>query len=715
MVHVLFSFGIVATVLVPSSAANFHRNATATYYSAAAARSNQCKLRNGGSDVKGATFVDFEAHGSWIEFAIDEPTNVVELVVSYSAGKSDYPVDVMIDGKLIDTLKMNKTKDWMTWSRESIVIPTMSGRHTIRLTAGLSRGPCIDWIALRSQQLGLSPTSSGPYDIPTVPPPQLFHPTSAVASTVRTLATSMKGRVPAPTRRTGVQPSSPPTTSVPTLNRSGFPTMGPTRGSTLQPTYKPTLGPTRSPTRQPTPRLTPRPTTGPTRQPTRKPSPGPTRSPTRQPTSKPTPGPTPRPTHQPTSKPTPGRTPGPTRRPTALSTLAPVARSFPFSVVLSSSASMTIGRVVSSPSGQYQFGLYQNGDLQLVRSSNNEVIWRAGMNDAANCFMQSDGNMVTKRTDKQVNWQSHTGNNPGAVLILDDGGQVAIVSRSSALWLAGQPRGQYSGPSSANLVFPVRGAFYYPWYPETWSVNGKPVFYRPTLGKYSIGYPAVQAAHVGALDYAHVDLAIASWWGPDQQLERARITNLLDKSRGTNVKWAVYHEQELFTNPSVAQIRADLDYLKKWYAWHDAWSHIDGRPVIFVYNEGACEVASRWKSASNGEWYVVLKLFVGHQDCPVQPDHWHQYGPAAAVVSKPGYSFTVSPGFWRADKDSPTLARLSEQSWRDNVLKMVNSQEDWQLITTFNEWGEGTAVESAQEWASTSGLGFYLDALNDIH
>ena len=265
-------------------------------------------------------------------------------------------------------------------------------------------------------------------------------------------------------------------------------------------------------------------------------------------------------------------------------------------------------------------------------------------------------------------------------------------------------------------MFPIRGAFYYPWYPETWSVNGKPVFYRPTLGKYSNGDPAVHAAHVDALDYAHVELAIASWWGPDQQLERARITNLLDNSRGANVKWAVYHEQELFADPTVAQIRANLDYLKKWYAWYDAWGHIDGRSIIFVYNEGGCEVAARWKNASNGEWYVVLKLFVGHQDCPVQPDHWHEYAPAAAVVSKPNCSFAVSPGFWRADKDASTLSRLSKESWRANVAMMVNSNEDWQLITTFNEWGEGTtAVESSQECASASGFGFYLDALHDIY
>jgi hypothetical protein len=30
---------------------------------------------------------------------------------------------------------------------------------------------------------------------------------------------------------------------------------------------------------------------------------------------------------------------------------------------------------------------------------------------------------------------------------------------------------------------------------------------------------------------------------------------------------------------------------------------------------------------------------------------------------------------------------------------MIASQEPWQLITTFNEWGEGTSVELASEWS----------------
>ena len=44
---------------------------------------------------------------------------------------------------------------------------------------------------------------------------------------------------------------------------------------------------------------------------------------------------------------------------------------------------------------------------------------------------------------------------------------------------------------------------------------------------------------------------------------------------------------------------------------------------------------------------------------------------------------------------------------------MVASGEPWQLVTTFNEWGEGTSVESAVEWASASGYGQYMDVLHN--
>ena len=39
-----------------------------------------------------------------------------------------------------------------------------------------------------------------------------------------------------------------------------------------------------------------------------------------------------------------------------------------------------------------------------------------------------------------------------------------------------------SPPPTTQPSFPIHATFYYPWYPETWTVNGAHVFYHPTLG-----------------------------------------------------------------------------------------------------------------------------------------------------------------------------------------------------------------------------------------
>ena len=40
--------------------------------------------------------------------------------------------------------------------------------------------------------------------------------------------------------------------------------------------------------------------------------------------------------------------------------------------------------------------------------------------------------------------------------------------------------------------FPIKTAFYYPSFPQTWTVNGSHVFYQPSLGYYDSSDQAVQ-------------------------------------------------------------------------------------------------------------------------------------------------------------------------------------------------------------------------------
>jgi len=178
-------------------------------------------------------------------------------------------------------------------------------------------------------------------------------------------------------------------------------------------------------------------------------------------------------------------------------------------------------------------------------------------------------------------------------------------------------------------------------------------------------------------------------------------------------RWSVYYEPEGQGDPGLSQIAADLTYLRDTYGADPSYLRIDGRFVVFVYADASdrCGMADRWEQANAVNAYVVLKVFSGYQACASQPDGWHQYGPAVAADAQGTFSYTISPGFWKVG-ESPRLSRYLGR-WNGNIRDMIASGADFQLITTFNEWGEGTSVESAYEWGSATGYGAYLEALHN--
>ena len=97
-----------------------------------------------------------------------------------------------------------------------------------------------------------------------------------------------------------------------------------------------------------------------------------------------------------------------------------------------------------------------------------------------------------------------------------------------------------------------------------------------------------------------------------------------------------------------------------------------------------------------------------------QPDSWHQYVPADSYDQQDTYSATVSPGFFKFDELVPRLRR-DPRRFEADLRRQVTSAARWQLVTTFNEWGEGTAVEPSEQWQSPSGYGTYLDVMRSVY
>jgi hypothetical protein len=274
-------------------------------------------------------------------------------------------------------------------------------------------------------------------------------------------------------------------------------------------------------------------------------------------------------------------------------------------------------------------------------------------------------------------------------------------------------------PANPSLVPPIRGAFYFPWYDELWNQLGHEPFtiYTPTLGYYDQKDIAVLEQHMEWAAAANIDVLIPTWQGePDGSgpsisffgagYMDTKIGTMLGLALQHGIKIAVLYEIEAYGDPTAAEIEAEFDYLAQRYFRHPAYCHVDGRPVIFVYSgqDATDALLAKYSTASASftTAYVVMQTASVTSTTP-QPDGWYMF--SANREAEIGNSFTILPGFDRIDDVGPVVAR-DLSTWETNIANMVASGKDWQLIISFNEWGEGSSIEPAEEYGTD-----YLDAL----
>ena len=276
-------------------------------------------------------------------------------------------------------------------------------------------------------------------------------------------------------------------------------------------------------------------------------------------------------------------------------------------------------------------------------------------------------------------------------------------------------RGEAAATSSTtlagNLSTPVTAMFSY-----DESFRHANDHYHPSV-PFDSDDPASVRHMVNGMRYAGMAATVASWWGPGQHGETSRFPILYQQANLAGLAVIPYYEPEAQSpDPTVARIQSDLAYLGAYADAYPSAGRINGLPVIFVYNAGStgCAEVTKWKQATNGftSRYVNMKVFPGYKTCPDQPSSWHQYGPATAESNHLPYSTNISPGFWHHDEATPRLVR-DPARWALNVQHLAASTAQWRLVTSYNEWGEATSVESSPTWASASGWGTYLDELHD--
>ena len=286
-------------------------------------------------------------------------------------------------------------------------------------------------------------------------------------------------------------------------------------------------------------------------------------------------------------------------------------------------------------------------------------------------------------------------------------------------------------------------AFYYPWYrgaeqhgdKASWRGIDRQEHYMSNVTHYPEKGP--YDSHDAEIIDWHIDLArshgldgfISSWWGQGTGDDRA-FRLLLDRAAEKDFKLTVYWEKAPGEGRAqVAHAVADLVYLLSSYGAHPAFLKLDGKAVIFVYGRVMNQVPlTSWPAIiaetqeRYGEDFVLIadgyresfaRAFDGLHTYNIcgwvrdkDPDELRELSAAqfssavelakqrariSCITIIPGYDDTKirTPGT-RADRqDGDTYKVLWE--------KAIEADPDWVLVTSWNEWYEGSEIEPSWE------------------
>jgi len=276
----------------------------------------------------------------------------------------------------------------------------------------------------------------------------------------------------------------------------------------------------------------------------------------------------------------------------------------------------------------------------------------------------------------------------------------------------------------------IAAAFFYPWYgnpgtsgrwvhwndsstqpPTTWTSNYLPDYpqsgWNPAVQLYDSTNTQVLRWQDRALARAGLDIAVCSWWGvgtyEDQALVRAVTTC-------KSVQWCIYYEKEAYGDPSALEIYQDIKSVLDRVGPTGNYAKIDGKWLVFVYGAGGDETADRWRVAktllASAGYPLYLNADAGDAGPANAPNPWdavHQYNPVVyhgVTNSLPNVddSAWVSPGFWKVGDSQPALPRsLAAFTSACNAVVSDRQRVRFILVETWNEWHEGTQIESGQQ------------------
>lgn len=301
-------------------------------------------------------------------------------------------------------------------------------------------------------------------------------------------------------------------------------------------------------------------------------------------------------------------------------------------------------------------------------------------------------------------------------------------------------------PSSLNgTVF----AFYYPWYGTSTGPSGQRFHWNeghahmPALGHYDSMDERVIGAHISMAKAAGIDGFIVSWWGPGTFEDRA-LPTILRVAEDLNFQITIYYESYRFENDmTIGEMADELSYVVQTYSNSSAFLKANGMPVIFIYAVPAYDRSpSFWTGVVSllegrvGFTYMVGDF--GDSKYAVAFDGCHAYSildpaqallayrtlsynmklglegitwdQAIALIQQGGslllkerfVAFTVQPGYDDTGVGGTVnVDRKNGQTYNEYWQGVLSSDPDGVLITSWNEWHEGSEIEPSIEYGFT--------------
>ncbi|MBN2269486.1 MAG: hypothetical protein JXN61_02670 [Sedimentisphaerales bacterium] len=291
-------------------------------------------------------------------------------------------------------------------------------------------------------------------------------------------------------------------------------------------------------------------------------------------------------------------------------------------------------------------------------------------------------------------------------------------------------------------------AFYYPWYgtPDGPGGAGRIVHWDridvekkdiaasthyPALGAYDSHDEKVIDQHCRWAKRAGIDTLIVSWWGHGSYCDRA-MDEILDVCGRHGLKACIYYET--VPNPQTAESAAnDIIRVLRKNGGHPAHLKVAGKPVVFVYGRAVQEIGlAGWFEAIEAitERYQGGATFIGDEFSygaarvfdgvhtyntagslrGMTPDQVQKWAPRTyeswvALADRAGKisTLTVIPGYDDTKIRKPGLAvkRYDGDLYRRQWAAAIKADPQWILITSFNEWHEGSEIEPSYEYGET--------------